>query len=128
MYCIYIKWHVSTSSYLSLVSIIMFLNLPRLGVWDCGTISMKQVSLNDVRRQIFAANCTWWSSWIKKQIEKARQNVLMEYLSEFLEYNSLMELDKQFFWNSWSFIDILSLISPVSLPLSSSSLQLRIQW
>jgi len=55
---------------------------------------MKQVSLNDVRRQIFAANCTKSSSKIKKQTEKAG-NVLMENLPDFLEYNILMEQDKQ---------------------------------
>jgi hypothetical protein len=30
--------------------------LPRCGAWYSGIISMKQVSLNDVRRHILAAN------------------------------------------------------------------------
>lgn len=30
--------------------------LPRFGAWSCGMISIKQVSLNDVKRHIFAAN------------------------------------------------------------------------
>lgn len=35
----------------------MQLLIPRSGAWCCGTISIKQVSLNDVNKQIFAANC-----------------------------------------------------------------------
>lgn len=33
------------------------ISLPRLGDWYCGVISIKQVSLKDVNKQIFAANC-----------------------------------------------------------------------
>ena len=35
----------------------IFLVLPRLGAWFRGMISIKQVSLNDVKRHIFASNC-----------------------------------------------------------------------
>lgn len=33
--------------------------IPRLGAWYCGTISIKHVSLKEVKRHIFTANCTW---------------------------------------------------------------------
>ena len=32
-------------------------HIPRLGAWYCGIISIKQVSLNDVKRHILAPNC-----------------------------------------------------------------------
>lgn len=42
--------------------------LPRCGAWYNGKISIKQVSLNDVRRHIFAANYIrnnrrYWTFW-----------------------------------------------------------------